>query len=143
MQFIIHAFRGQKVNGLGAKWLVSTLNVPSQNLLTRSHSFTRFWANAICRMTPIAQHRFISTFRTYLDAVVEQAEDRVAHHIRTIESYFQVRRETIGAKSSFALNEMYMNIPNHIMRHPVIEKLGQLSIDLIIIGNDLCSYNRE
>lgn len=94
-------------------------------------------------MTSIAQHRFINTFQTYLDAVVEQAKDRTAHHERTIESYFQLRRETIGAKPSFILNQMYMDIPEHVMRHPVIKKMTELTIDMIIIANDLLSYNQE
>lgn len=78
-----------------------------------------------------------------MDSVVQQAVDRNNNHIRDIDSYFEVRRDTIGAKPSFAICELYMNLPDTVMNHPVIMKLTELCIDLIIIGNDLCSYKME
>lgn len=94
-------------------------------------------------MNPGAQRRFVDTFQTYIDAVVLQAIDRNSNHIRDIDSYFEVRRETIGSLSSFAIMEMYMNLPDTVMNHPVIQRLTVLSNDMIIIGNDLYSYKRE
>ncbi|KAJ7112783.1 terpenoid synthase [Mycena crocata] len=76
----------------------------------------QFWLNAMRIATPTAQRRFVNTFQLYMDSVVQQAEDRTEHHIRGIDEYFEVRRDTIGAKPS---------------------------IDMLIIGNDLCSYNVE
>ncbi|GJJ08044.1 hypothetical protein Clacol_002251 [Clathrus columnatus] len=103
----------------------------------------QFWENAIRRVSPIVQTRFINEFQAYLNAVVDEATDRESRYIRNIEDYFKIRRNTIGAKPSFAICEMYMNIPEEVMRHPVIKKLRELAIDMIIIGNDLCSYNVE
>ena len=79
----------------------------------------------------------------YMDAVVQEAIDRNENYVRDIDSYFVVRRDTIGAKPSFAICELYLNLPDSLMAHPVIEKLTELCIDLIIIGNDLCSYKVE
>ena len=78
-----------------------------------------------------------------MDAVVSQAEDRIANHIRSVEHYFAVRRRTIGVQPSLTICEIYLNIPDDIMKHPVIMKLLELCIDLILIGNDLYSYNVE
>lgn len=78
-----------------------------------------------------------------MGSVVQQAVDRNNNHIRDIDSYFEVRRDTIGAKPAFAICELYMNLPDTVMNHPVIMKLTELCIDLIIIGNDLCSYKIE
>jgi hypothetical protein len=78
-----------------------------------------------------------------MDSVVQQAIDRTNNRIRDIDSYFEVRRDTVGAKSSFAICELYMNLPDTVMDHPVIMKLTELCIDMIIIGNDLCSYKVE
>ncbi|KAF7320642.1 Terpene cyclase [Mycena chlorophos] len=102
-----------------------------------------FWANAIRTATRSAQRRFVETFQQYMDSVVQQAEDRDAHLIRDVETYFEVRRDTIGAKPSFAVNEIHLNLPDEIINHPVVIKLTDLCIDALIIGNDLCSYNIE
>ncbi|KAF7309111.1 Terpene cyclase [Mycena kentingensis (nom. inval.)] len=102
-----------------------------------------FWANAIRTATPTSQRRFVATFAQYMDAVVQQAADRHAQHIRDVNSYFEVRRDTIGAKPSFAINELHLNLPDEVMSHPTVVKLTYLCIDALIIGNDLCSYNVE
>ena len=78
-----------------------------------------------------------------MDSVVQQAADRNNNHIRDVDSYFEVRRDTIGAKPSFAINQLYMNLPDKVNNNPVIKKLCELCIDMLIIGNDLCSYKVE
>lgn len=94
-------------------------------------------------MTPTVQCHFLNTFQTYLDGVVEEAKDRTGHHLRTSHNYFEVRRKSIATKPSFTLNEMGRDFPDYIMRHSVIENLIELSTDMIILENDLLSYNRE
>ena len=105
--------------------------------------FPRFWANAIKSATSFSQKLFIDTFQQYMDSVVQQAADRNNNHIRDVDSYFEVRRDTIGAKPSFAINQLYMNLPDKVNNNPVIKKLCELCIDMLIIGNDLCSYKVE
>ncbi|KAJ7650918.1 terpenoid synthase [Roridomyces roridus] len=103
----------------------------------------QFWENATRTATPVAQRRFVDTFQMYMDSVVQQAADRNSNYIRDVESYFTVRRDTIGAKPSFAICEMHMKIPDEVMNHPAVMRLSILCIDALIIGNDLCSYNVE
>ncbi|KAF8987968.1 terpenoid synthase [Cyathus striatus] len=103
----------------------------------------QYWANAIRTATPSAQRRFVNAFDGYTASVVQQSADRDQNHIRTIESYFDVRRDTIGAKPSFAVNELHMNIPDYVMENEVIKRLHAGCIDMLCIGNDLCSYNVE
>ncbi|KAJ7611371.1 terpenoid synthase [Mycena polygramma] len=88
-----------------------------------------FWANAIRTATPTSQRRFVETFHLYMHSVVQQADD--------------LRRDTIGAKPSFAINEIHMNLPDEIIAHPVVKKLTSLCIDALVIGNDLVSWNVE
>jgi len=78
-----------------------------------------------------------------MDAVVQQAEDRTKHHIRTFDSYLEVRRDTIGAKPSFAILELDMDLPDEVFNHPTLENLRMWVIDMLCIGNDICSYNIE
>lgn len=103
----------------------------------------RFWENAIRTTTETAQRRFIDTFQLYTDSVVQQAADRDDSRIRSVDHYFELRRDTIGAKPSFAILEVKMDIPDEVMNHPSIVKLTSACIDMLIIGNDLCSYNVE
>jgi Delta6-protoilludene synthase len=78
----------------------------------------RLGLNVTETATPIALRRFIDSFEAYTNAVVQQAEDREAGHIRDAESYFKVRRETAGMKPSLAIVEIHMNIPEEVMNHP-------------------------
>ncbi|KAF9034645.1 terpenoid synthase [Hymenopellis radicata] len=101
-----------------------------------------FWSNAIRTATRTAQKRFIDTFQLYTDAVVQQAVDRSTHHIRDIESYFEIRRDTDGVKSTCVINEVHLNLPDTVMDDPIIKELTALN-DMICIGNDIYSYNVE
>ena len=130
-----------KENGLVEK-------LPDSRLLaTKAPSETeilhRFWANAVKTTTLTAQRRFIDTFQLYTDSVVQQAADRDHSHIRSVDHYFELRRDTIGAKPSFAILEVKMDIPEKVMHDSSITTLTAACIDMLIIGNDLCSYNVE
>ncbi|KAJ4471607.1 terpenoid synthase [Lentinula aciculospora] len=103
----------------------------------------QFWLLARESSVQSAQDVFIETFDTYTSSVVEQAEDRVTHHIRDVESYLEVRRDTIGAKPSFALLHLGSELPTDFLSHPLVEYITTITIDLLIIGNDICSYNVE
>jgi len=47
----------------------------------------------------------------------------------------EVRRDTIGAKPSFAILETAMNLPDEAVYHPDIVELSILAIDMILLGN--------
>lgn len=89
------------------------------------------------------QRRFIDAFQLYTDSVVQQATDRDRSHIRDIEHYLELRRETVGAKPCFVILQLKGDIPDEIINHPTIQTLTNASIDMIDIGNDLWSYNLE
>ena len=103
----------------------------------------RFWQNMIKCATSLCQHRFINTLQIYLDGVVQQAADRSVNHVRDIDSYFALRRASSGIRPALAICELYLNIPNSVMAHPVIEKLTELAVDMIFIDNDTVSYKVE
>jgi hypothetical protein len=70
-----------------------------------------------------------------LHGTAQQAEDRSRSHIRDIASYLEVRRRTIGARPSFNILEMDMDLPDEIKYHHTILELELLAIDLTIIAN--------
>ena len=115
-------------------------------ILPCTYVAVRFWQLAIRTATQTAQKRFVDTFGEYMNAVVQQAEDRSQKNIRTLDSYLEVRRDTIGAKPSFAILELEMDLPDDVFNHPILEKLRVLVIDMLCIGNvrvKFCAPNFE
>ncbi|KAI0041515.1 terpenoid synthase [Auriscalpium vulgare] len=103
----------------------------------------QFWELAVKTATPTAQKRFIDAFTRYTDSVVAEARDRDETHVRSIDEYFKIRRFTIGAEPSYVPMELAMDIPDDVIAHPTVVKLTQLVTDVILLDNDLCSYNKE
>ncbi|KAI0293873.1 terpenoid synthase [Multifurca ochricompacta] len=103
----------------------------------------QFWELAIKTASPPSQKRFIETYGAYTQSVVQQAVDRINKHIPTIQEYLQVRRNNIGATPAFAMIELEMNLPDDVVHHPAVEELSVLATDIIILGNDIVSYNVE
>ena len=85
--------------------------------------------------TSMCQKHFIDSFVEYLDAVVQQARDRDDKSIRTIESYFTIRRGDVGTRPCYALLELSLNIPDEVINHPVIRELSDCASDLVALNN--------
>ncbi|KAI9447564.1 terpenoid synthase [Lactarius indigo] len=103
----------------------------------------QFWELAIKTASPQAQKRFIKVYGAFAQATVQEAADRDHKHIRSVQEYFELRRDTISARPAFALIELDMNLPDEAVSHPVIEEMTILAIDMIILDNDIASYNVE
>jgi Delta6-protoilludene synthase len=103
----------------------------------------QLWENAVRTATLTSQKRFIEMCDLFTTAVVQQAKDRDDHNIRQVDEYFEVRRDTIGLKHSFVINEIPLNIPNDVMENDVIKAIHTASLDMIIIDNDILSWNVE
>ncbi|KAK4225934.1 isoprenoid synthase domain-containing protein [Podospora fimiseda] len=93
--------------------------------------------------TETFKQRFLATWVDYVESVAEQAEHRSQSRILDLDTYFPLRRNTSGAPSTIALYEMDLDIPEDIRRHPILVELEELAVDLIVIANDLLSYNKE
>ena len=74
----------------------------------------------------------------YAQAVLQKAADHRDKHIRSVQEYFVVRREAIGARPAFVLIELDMNLPDEAVHHPVIKEMTILAIDMIILDNVRC-----
>ncbi|KAJ7247396.1 terpenoid synthase [Mycena haematopus] len=103
----------------------------------------QFWLNAIHIATPTFQRRFIEEFQIYLDSMVQKAQDRTEDHIRGIDEYFEVRRVTIGVKAAVVVNMIEMTIPDEVLENEHITTLIAATTDMILIANDVYSYNVE
>ncbi|KAI0284091.1 terpenoid synthase [Russula brevipes] len=103
----------------------------------------RFWELAIKTASPQSQKRFVEGFATYTQAVVQQAADRTHNHICGVHEYLENRRKTVGAEPCFAILETGLNLPDEAIRHPAIQELSIITIDMIFLANDIASYNKE
>lgn len=63
--------------------------------------------------------------------------------MRTVDNYLEIRRDTVGARPSLAFLELKVDIPDEVMAHPSIITLAGTAVDMIIIANDIYSYNVE
>ena len=77
----------------------------------------------------------MNTFDDYVKSVIDEARDRSLDHIRDVATYMDLRRLTIGGKPSFAMLELGMDLPDGIIEHPIMEKLTEIVLDLIILAN--------
>ncbi|KAG7441663.1 terpenoid synthase [Guyanagaster necrorhizus] len=102
-----------------------------------------FWALAVKSASSTSQKHFIEGFENYVAAVVQEAEERECHHIRNVEDYFDIRRQTVGIYPAHALIELGYDLPDEVFNHPTVVALRRLGVDMFILDNDLASYNKE
>ncbi|KAI6163689.1 terpenoid synthase [Pisolithus thermaeus] len=103
----------------------------------------RFWSRAIQSASPTAQRHFLDDYITYLRAVIVEAGDRDKSVTRDIQGYLSIRRQTVGAQSAFVIFELGLNLVDEVYYHPAVTELIDCVAELILIDNDLASYNRE
>jgi len=110
-----------------------------------AYPIVRFWEHAITHSSSGCQKRFIATFDEYMESMVQEAIDRSRNHVRDIQSYIDMRRNTIGAKPCFALLEMGMDMPDEVLSHPTIKVMEMSSIDMICLTNvsDFCMKSND
>lgn len=77
----------------------------------------------------------VEAFVDYAETVVTQAEDRDKDTYRTVEAYIQHRRENTGARPTYALSELHLNIPDYAFYHPVVQELTYHITDLVMLDN--------
>ncbi|EJC98835.1 terpenoid synthase [Fomitiporia mediterranea MF3/22] len=103
----------------------------------------QYWASTIKIASSTSQRHFIESFTGYLESVVQQAADRDNDKQHSIESYLRNRHENIGTRPSYAVIEFNLHLPDEVIYHPIIVELSENITELILIDNDLASYNKE
>ena len=79
--------------------------------------------------------RFITDFDAYTKSIILEAEDRVAGHLRTVDDYLILRRDTCGAKPTFSFFGLGLNIPDGVFENPLMVSLIENATDLVAITN--------
>lgn len=96
-----------------------------------------YWRRCIADAGPGVQARFKESLGLFFEAVNVQAADRDSDIIPDLESYINVRRDTSGCKPVFDLIEyaLRIDLPDHVVNHPVIKALNQGTNDLVTWSN--------
>lgn len=106
---------------------------------------TRFWTRAIdsVEQGSTCLQNFITEFEAYIVAVTRESEDQDIKHVRNVKDYLALRRDTSGAAPALSILEFGLDLPQDVLRHPVVASLTEDAINLIAIVNDLNSYLME
>lgn len=59
----------------------------------------------------------------YLDSVIDQAEDRVTNHLRSIEDFIDLRRNNTGVRPCLFIGTMHLDISDVIREHRFLIEL--------------------
>ncbi|KAM5542485.1 hypothetical protein V8D89_003944 [Ganoderma adspersum] len=103
----------------------------------------QFWARGRVLATPEGEKHLLESFAEYLHGAAMHAEDREKQIIRTVDTYMETRRKDCSVRLCFSPLELHLSIPDEAFYHPVVRELQDASIDLVVLDNDVASYNRE
>ena len=84
---------------------------------------------------PLGFEHWTTDWVRYLRAMVPEAEERDTNHKYTIDEYIVKRRLYIGAIPAYAAGSLHKSIPHEVWNHPHVDKLRNLSSDLIMVDN--------
>ncbi|KAL1851842.1 hypothetical protein Plec18170_006145 [Paecilomyces lecythidis] len=116
---------------------------PEQGVLERVCQ--SWWKRVVDELKPplATKNRFLRDFISYLDSLPEEARDRETCHLRGREEHFNLRRRTGGLLPSFDFIYIPFNLPDEVADHEIVKKMSIVTGDLVIIANDVYSYNVE
>ncbi|KAF7341698.1 Terpene cyclase [Mycena sanguinolenta] len=103
----------------------------------------QFWNLALETASESSQKHFVEAFTGYLYSIMQEADECDAGAVLTIAHYLDIRSRNIGAYACFIPGELHLNLPDHIFYNPVLADLRRIAAQLLIVNNDLMSYNKE
>ncbi|KAK0492624.1 isoprenoid synthase domain-containing protein [Armillaria luteobubalina] len=118
-----------------AQWFIGFFN--------EHDSDQRFWALGIKTSSITAQKHIVETFEHYMDSVVAQSEGCHQCYTQNVEDYFKICWLTTGIDMLYAMLELGYDLQNDVFYHPTVVNIRHLVCELVIIDNDLASFNKE
>ncbi|KAJ6453743.1 isoprenoid synthase domain-containing protein [Mycena sanguinolenta] len=103
----------------------------------------QFWSLALETASESSQKHFVEAFTGYLYSIVQEVDDCDADAIFTVAHYLDIRSRNIAAYACFVPCELHLNLPDHVFYNPVLADLKRIAAHLLIVNNDLMSYNKE
>ncbi|MCJ1345756.1 hypothetical protein MMC31_003965 [Peltigera leucophlebia] len=116
--------------------------VPNLPVITAYHDFV---VRLRAESTACAYKRFVDAMVEWILFIQKQIEMRVHNKYPAIEEYVLFRRVTVGMKPCFVMVEISrrIDVPDSVIQHPTIRVLLDISTDIVLLINDICSFNKE
>jgi hypothetical protein len=73
----------------------------------------------------------------YLDALIEEAEDRETGRVRSRDEHFDLRRRTGSIMASFDFVYIPFHLSDNVVEHEIVNRMTVTTGDLVISGNDI------
>ncbi|KAG4428304.1 hypothetical protein IFR05_016215 [Cadophora sp. M221] len=102
-----------------------------------------FWNRSRQGATQTFLKYFPMRYLEYVKSTSIQARHRDEALVPDLASYMDLRRKTVGGMPSFGVTLHSLNIPDDMLRGSKTTELELLAQDLLILANDICSYNVE
>ncbi|KIK51745.1 hypothetical protein GYMLUDRAFT_181084 [Collybiopsis luxurians FD-317 M1] len=122
-------------------------DVEPENELNAAKLARDFWGRCIRGgdAGPGFQRRFKESLQLYFNTTLVQAQARDEESILDLESYIEFARDNSGCKTTFAFIEYAhgVDLPDFVVKDPIMEALNQAANDVVAWSNDIWSYNAE
>ncbi|TLS27596.1 hypothetical protein PpBr36_04293 [Pyricularia pennisetigena] len=91
------------------------------------------------------QNRYRKCMEEYINGILQQVDVSSFDASLDADLYLHFRRKSVGLRPCHALLEYAcgIQIPDHVMAHPAIQECMAVSIDLVLLQNDILSYKKE
>ncbi|KAJ8508566.1 hypothetical protein ONZ45_g9174 [Pleurotus djamor] len=126
------------MNALRYPWTVPSGKDSILGAMTRCS-----WQHALEAASPSSAERFIAHCEKYLNAVIQEADDRDTDYLRSVDEYLMLRPETSGTYPSLIILSLDSQIPEQYFRHPAVKSLEECTVRLVSFSNDIYSWNKE
>ncbi|KAJ6534215.1 terpenoid synthase [Mycena capillaripes] len=127
--------------------ILDALKGPSQprppNEMRLGEATRQFWTLVLETASETSRKHFVGSFTQYLDAIIKEAEDRDRDAVLSFADYLDIRSHNIGAYACFVPGELQLNLPDYVSDDPAVTDLKRIVAHLLILNNDLVSYNKE
>ncbi|PPQ64032.1 hypothetical protein CVT24_008845 [Panaeolus cyanescens] len=131
---VMNILRGQKVPERD-HIMNGPLNKMTEEFIQRTKS--------VIGTDPAGMDQFIKDFEDYTQSVIIEADERNKKHVRGVDDYFMLRRDTCGAKPTFSFLGLGLGLPKEVFEDERMKSLIDSAADLIAMVNDLHSYGLE
>ncbi|KAI1746420.1 isoprenoid synthase domain-containing protein [Xylaria scruposa] len=109
------------------------------------HILQSCWLRFKERASPSLQYRWKQQLVIYCLGVLRQVDFQRTFYRPTIHEYMDYRAGCVGAYPCLGLMELAedIDLPQHVLDHPSLQSISRVSVDLVTLQNDLCSYKKD
>ncbi|KAI6277828.1 hypothetical protein MCOR27_001023 [Pyricularia oryzae] len=109
------------------------------------YMFHSTWIRFRNRSSKALQNRYKKCMEEYINGILQQVDVSSFDASLDADLYLHFRRKSVGLRPCHALLEYAcgIQIPDHVMAHPAIQECMAVSIDLVLLQNDILSYKKE